>query len=234
MSQPYLSVLIPAYNEERTLERVIDTVLKVDEDLEIVLIDDGSSDDTWRVMQSRVDGDRVRSVRHDSNRGKGAAIRTGLTQARGHIVLIQDADLEYSPDDYGVLLEPLKTQRATVVYGSRSFLKPRGIQLLVRHGQSPRNPSHQRLIQLLPVGHGNGLQGNAARSSAFSQSARSLGSSLNPRSPPSCFVSATESSKCRSPTPPGLAKEGKKLTATDGVKAVVTLLRFRSWSPTQQ
>ena len=67
MGQPYLSVLIPAYNEERTLERVIDTVLKVPEDLEIVLIDDGSTDDTWQVMQSRVDGDRVRSFRHDVN-----------------------------------------------------------------------------------------------------------------------------------------------------------------------
>src|ERR1700688_15515 len=100
VDQPFLSVLIPAFNEGRTLERVIDTVLKVPEDLEIVLIDDGSSDDTWRVMESRVDGDRVRSVRHDVNRGKGAAIRTGLTHARGHIVLIQDADLEYSPDDY--------------------------------------------------------------------------------------------------------------------------------------
>src|SRR5579863_2906229 len=102
--QPYLSVLIPAYNEERTLEHVIDAVLKVTEDLEIVVIDDGSSDDTWQVMQSHVDGERVRSVRHEVNRGKGAAIRTGLNKARGQLVLIQDADLEYSPDDYGALL----------------------------------------------------------------------------------------------------------------------------------
>src|ERR1700691_6122535 len=107
LTSPYLSVLIPAYNEGRTLERVIDAVLKVPEDLEIILIDDGSSDDTWRVMQSRVDGERVRSVRHDVNQGKGAAIRTGLTHARGHIVLIQDADLEYSPSDFGALLAPL-------------------------------------------------------------------------------------------------------------------------------
>src|SRR5579864_5255982 len=99
--EPYLSVLIPAYNEGGTLERVIDAVLKVPEDLEIVLIDDGSSDHTWKVMQSRVDGDRVRALRHEANAGKGAAVRTGLEHARGHIVLIQDADLEYSPDDYG-------------------------------------------------------------------------------------------------------------------------------------
>src|ERR1700691_2860119 len=107
VEQPYLSVLIPAYNEGQTLEHVIDAVLKVPEHLEIVLIDDGSSDETWHVMQSRVDGDRVRAFRHEVNGGKGAAIRTGLGHARGQIVLIQDADLEYSPDDYGVLLEPL-------------------------------------------------------------------------------------------------------------------------------
>jgi glycosyltransferase involved in cell wall biosynthesis len=104
VDEPYLSVLIPAYNEERTVEHVIDTVLKVPEDLEIIVVDDGSSDNTWELTRSRVDSKRVRAVRHTVNAGKGAAIRTGLTHARGHIVLIQDADLEYSPDDYGALL----------------------------------------------------------------------------------------------------------------------------------
>jgi len=233
MSQPYLSVLIPAYNEGRTLERVIDTVLKVPEDLEIVLIDDGSSDDTWQVMQSRVDGDRVRSVRHHVNQGKGAAIRTGLTHARGHIVLIQDADLEYSPDDYGVLLEPLKTQRATVVYGSRSFSSHAAYSYWYVMGNRlvtlVTNVLYNCYLSDMETGY-KVMPLEVARALAL----RANGFELEPEITAKLLrlghrifeVPITYTARSR--------EEGKKLTAMDGVKAVLTLLRYRAWTPRTQ
>ena len=229
VSQPYLSVLIPAYNEERTLERVIDAVLKVPEDLEIVLIDDGSSDDTWRVMQSRADGERVRSVRHDVNHGKGAAIRTGLTYARGHIVLIQDADLEYSPDDYGALLEPLKTERATVVYGSRSFSSHAAYSYWYVVGNRLvtliTNVLYNCYLSDIETGY-KVMPLEVARSLDL----RARGFELEPEITAKLLrlghrifeVPVTYTARSR--------EEGKKLTAMDGVKAVLTLLRYRSWN----
>ena len=233
MDQPYLSVLIPAYNEERTLERVIDTVLKVPEDLEIVLIDDGSSDGTWRVMQSRVDGDRVRSVRHDVNRGKGAAIRTGLTHARGQIVLIQDADLEYSPDDYGALLEPLKAQSATVVYGSRSFSSHAAYSYWYVMGNRlvtlVTNILYNCYLADIETGY-KVMPLEVARALDL----RARGFELEPEITAKLLrlghrifeVPITYAARSR--------EEGKKLTALDGVKAILTLLRFRLWTPPPQ
>lgn len=230
MGQPYLSVLIPAYNEERTLEHVIDTVLKVDEDLEVVLIDDGSQDDTWNVMQSRADGDRVRTVRHDVNQGKGAAIRTGLTHARGHIVLIQDADLEYSPDDYGVLLRPLKSERATIVYGSRSFSSHSAYSYWYVVGNRlvtlMTNVLYNCYLSDIETGY-KVMPLEVARSLDL----RARGFELEPEITAKLLrlgyrifeVPITYTARSR--------EEGKKLTAMDGVKAVLTLLRYRLWRP---
>jgi glycosyltransferase involved in cell wall biosynthesis len=229
VTAPYLSVLIPAYNEGRTLERVIDAVLKVPEDLEIVLIDDGSSDDTWRVMESRVDGDRVRSVRHDVNRGKGAAIRTGLTHARGHIVLIQDADLEYSPDDYGTLLEPLKTERATVVFGSRSFSSHAAYSYWYVMGNRlvtlVTNLLYNCYLSDMETGY-KVMPLTVARSLDL----HARGFELEPEITAKLLrlghrifeVPVTYTARSR--------EEGKKLTATDGLKAVATLVRYRFWN----
>ncbi len=229
MTAPYLSVLIPAYNEGRTLERVIDAVLKVPEDLEIVLIDDGSSDDTWSVMESRVDGNRVRSVRHDVNRGKGAAIRTGLTHARGHIVLIQDADLEYSPDDYGTLLEPLKTERATVVFGSRSFSSHAAYSYWYVMGNRlvtlVTNILYNCYLSDMETGY-KVMPLTVARSLDL----HANGFELEPEITAKLLrlghrifeVPVTYTARSR--------EEGKKLTAADGVKAVMTLLRYRLWN----
>ena len=229
MGQPYLSVLIPAFNEERTLERVIDTVLKVPEDLEIILIDDGSSDGTWQIMQSRVDGDRVRSVRHDVNQGKGVAIRTGLQHARGHIVLIQDADLEYSPKDYGVLLEPLKSNRATIVYGSRSFSSHSAYSYWYVVGNRLvtlfTNVLYNCYLSDIETGY-KVMPLAVARSLDL----HAQGFELEPEITAKLLrlghrifeVPITYAARSR--------EDGKKLTAMDGVKAVLTLLRYRFWS----
>ena len=119
-----LSILIPAYQEERTIGEVLRLVGAVDTesrgwDKEILVCDDGSSDGTVAVVTEAVAADaRVRLVRHEKNRGKGAAIRTALAEARGEYCLIQDADLEYEVSDYPALLDQVNAG-ADVVYGSR-------------------------------------------------------------------------------------------------------------------
>jgi glycosyltransferase involved in cell wall biosynthesis len=115
-----LSVLIPAYNEEQTLAEVIRRVSEVDLDKEIIVVDDCSTDRTREILLSIRQRGLV-ALSHDRNRGKGAAIRTAMAAASGDAVIIQDADLEYDPQDFHRLLEPLRDGQAKVVYGVRSL-----------------------------------------------------------------------------------------------------------------
>ncbi|MCI0408012.1 MAG: glycosyltransferase family 2 protein, partial [Acidobacteria bacterium] len=113
-----LSVVMPVYNEERTVEAILARVLQAPGLLEIIVVDDASTDQTAQVL-ARVADSRVRIIRHPKNRGKGAALRTGFAQVQGEAVIIQDADLEYDPREYPKLLEPIEADLADVVYGSR-------------------------------------------------------------------------------------------------------------------
>ena len=115
-----LSVLIPVYNEEETLEEVLRRVREVELDKEIIVVDDCSSDGTSAVLSS-LNQEGFTALRHDKNRGKGAAIRTALAAATGDAVIIQDADLEYDPRDFHKLVAPLGKGEARVVYGVRSL-----------------------------------------------------------------------------------------------------------------
>jgi len=117
-----LSVIVPAYNEQKTIAVILKQLLKQKEITEIIVVDDCSKDQTRREVLG-VKDKRIRLLTHKKNRGKGAAIRTGLAAVTGDHVLIQDADLEYSPADIPVMVEPIKQERSTVVFGSR-FLGP--------------------------------------------------------------------------------------------------------------
>lgn len=125
-----LSVVIPVFNERRTIEEIIRRVgsAQPDLDMEIVVVDDGSTDGTREILQAVAERGLPDSFRenckvivrfHDRNRGKGAAVRTGLELVSGDLVLIQDADLEYNPRDYPLLLEPILEGQADVVFGNR-------------------------------------------------------------------------------------------------------------------
>jgi len=115
-----LGVVIPVYNEEKTLHIIVEKVLARPEVGELVIVNDCSSDGTWQTMQQLAKTDsRIRIFTHEVNQGKGAALRTGFQQVDSDIVIIQDADLEYDPDEYPKLLTPIIAGRADVVFGSR-------------------------------------------------------------------------------------------------------------------
>ena len=125
-----LSVLMPVYNEEAGLETILRRVAAVDIEKEIIVVDDCSSDGTAGILE-RIDIPGLKVIRHSVNRGKGAAIRTALQAVTGDAVIIQDADLEYDPQDYPALLQPIIEGKAQVVYGVRDL----SVQaLLVRLG----------------------------------------------------------------------------------------------------
>ena len=115
-----LSVIVPVFNERSTVAEVIRRIRRVDlpVDVEVIVVDDGSSDGTDKVLEALGDS-TVRVINHPHNKGKGAAIRTGLETIRGDLVLVQDADLEYDPADWPKLLEPILRGKSKVVYGSR-------------------------------------------------------------------------------------------------------------------
>ncbi|RME23205.1 MAG: glycosyltransferase family 2 protein [Deltaproteobacteria bacterium] len=115
-----LSVIMPVFNERATVETIVERVLGVELPLELVIVDDLSSDGTIEVLEGLAGRDnRIRLVRHGINRGKGAAVRTGFEHARGDVMVIQDADLEYDPACFPRLLGPIEHDLADVVYGSR-------------------------------------------------------------------------------------------------------------------
>ena len=226
LKTPYLSVLIPALNEGRTLNAVIDAVLAVDVPLELILVDDGSTDDTWRLMQARADGVRVRAFQHTKNQGKGAAIRTALREARGEVVIIQDADLEYNPNDYARLIEPIRRGKATVVYGSRAFashtaysfwyvMGNKGVTTVANMIYNSYISDLETCFKLMPLPLYRSLNIHSAGFGMEAEvTAKLLRRRIRPYEVPISYRARTR-------------EEGKKITWKDGVEALWILTRER-------
>ncbi|NDB05569.1 MAG: glycosyltransferase family 2 protein [Acidimicrobiia bacterium] len=126
--RPCLTVVVPCYNEEATIETLLGQVLESPWVAEVVVVDDGSRDRSRQILAG-IANPRVRVILHEMNQGKGAALRTGFQHATSDFVIVQDADLEYDPAEYATVLEPLLTNRADVVFGSR-FLSGRPHRVL--------------------------------------------------------------------------------------------------------
>lgn len=230
--KPYLSVLMPALNEGRTIDKVVDAVLRVDLPLEIVLVDDGSTDDTWAQMQARADGARVRAYRHAVNKGKGAAIRTALSHARGDLVIIQDADLEYDPKDFVRLVEPIQSGRATVVYGTRKFSSHTAYSFWYVMGNRAvtlaANVIYNAYLSDLETGYKL-----MSRDVALSLDLDARGFELEPEITAKLLRLGQRIYEVPIDYAARSRAEGKKLKPSDGFKAMVALARYRTWRPRQ-
>lgn len=118
LDAPLLTIIIPVLNEERTIETLLDRVAAVQIDKQIIVVDDGSTDQTSSILRRR-QNDTITVITHERNRGKGAAIQSAISAARGKYVVIQDGDLEYDPNDFTKLLEIMELNHAKAVFGSR-------------------------------------------------------------------------------------------------------------------
>jgi glycosyltransferase involved in cell wall biosynthesis len=231
-----LSIVMPVYNERATIEEIVDQVRAVDVGMEreLVIVDDASTDGTRELLAQRFSADSVvRVFFHERNRGKGAAVRTGIEQATGDVVLIQDADLEYDPNDYRELLRPIVEEQAQVVYGSR-FLGRR-YRLLGR--QRVAFPLHYLGNRFLNV-----LTNLLYRSSltdmetCYKAIARPVLQGLDLRANKFDFEPEVTAKILRrghriTEVPiryrPRTYQEGKKISWRDGARAAWTLLKYR-------
>ena len=119
-----LSVVMPAYNEEKSIAVIVNRVLARPEVAELIIVNDASTDGTWDKLQEFKNNDRVKLLNQEKNSGKGAALIRGFSEASARFVLVQDADFEYDPEDYPIILAPLLAGKADVVYGSRFMGTP--------------------------------------------------------------------------------------------------------------
>jgi glycosyltransferase involved in cell wall biosynthesis len=110
--------VIPVYNERNTITEIVKRVQEVDLEKEIIIVNDNSSDGTWEILKGMT-GDNLKIIFHDKNQGKGASLKRGFQEVTGDIVIVQDADLEYNPQEYHMLIQPILEGKADAVYGSR-------------------------------------------------------------------------------------------------------------------
>jgi len=231
LSLPCLGVVIPVFNEATTVGEVLRRVLAQPCVQEVIAIDDGSTDGTAVALREWPASDpRVQVVSHSVNRGKGAAIRTGLARIRATLVIIQDADLEYDPQDFARIIAPLQKDEALVVYGSRYLDKSMtGGHRLFRWGVAALN----FCVRLL---YGARLTDEAT---CYKATFTCLLRSLNLQCERFEFCPELTAKVCRlglsirevpiSYSPRSKAK-GKKIRWVDGVAAVRTLWKWRHWS----
>lgn len=223
-----ISVVMPAYNEEQTIAKIVRKVLAVDVEKELIVVDDGSSDRTRQILiEEFADKDGVRIFFHQNNSGKGAAVRTGIEKATGDIIIIQDADLEYEPNDYHKLIEPIKNGVTEVVYGSRVLganfrhkytlnlvaAKVLSVMSNILYGLSITDePTCYKVFKSDVIKsirfHGDGFEWEPEVTAKLGKKGIKI------HEVPISYYSRT-------------IKEGKKIKWIDGVKAIWTLIKYR-------
>lgn len=224
-----LSIIMPCYNEQATIGKIVEQVSAVKLDKEIIIVDDHSRDLTPEILRDiAASNPLVRVIRQPSNRGKGEAIRTGLAAARGEIVIIQDADLEYDPNDYYELIRPIVEGKVDVVFGSRFmgrhtgmyFWNALGNKFLTFLTNFLYNAWISDMETCYKVMRTEIMRSLNLRSNDFriepEISAKVLRLGYRIYEVPISYMGRTY-------------EEGKKIKQIDGLKAIATLLRCRSW-----
>jgi dolichol-phosphate mannosyltransferase len=219
-----VSVIVPVYNEVAHVDELLQAIHASPVKKEIIIVDDGSTDGTREKLQAMPLANDVTVVFHEKNCGKGAAIRTALAYARGEYVLIQDSDLEYDPQDYPALLQPLDQREANVVYGVRPDRPERGLRFFL---------GAKLLTHLTNLLYGAGIHDEATCYKVFR---RSLLAQIDLECRRFEFCPEVTAKLCRmrekiAEVPiayaPRSAGEGKKIRHADGWLAIWTLLRHR-------
>lgn len=221
-----LSIVVPIYNEENTLQIILERILDQPMEKEVILVDDGSTDRTREILAS-LDHPDIRVILQPENQGKGAALRAGFAKATGDIVLIQDADLEYDPKEYAALIQPIEDGVADVVYGARFLGGPHrvlyfwhyvGNKLLTLLTNVLFNVNLNDMETCYKVFRREALEGVEIQSNRFGFEPEITAKMVKSRQriyeiPISYFGRTYE--------------EGKKITWRDGLTALYTLFRFR-------
>ena len=220
-----VSIIIPVYNEAKTVEEAIRRVEALDLDKEIIAVDDGSTDDSLEILSKLTNESRIKLLKHDKNSGKGAAIKTGLKAATGDIIIIQDADLETDPQDYYELIRPIIKGETRAVFGFRTAKKPASIywwggkmvSFITRllYGGNVKDVNNGYKVMTRDLWRSLNLQSNRF------QICEEITVKLLKRKEKIIQV----------PTKyfPRTKKQGKKLGFKDGITSIMTLLKFRFW-----
>lgn len=221
---PLLSVVVPVYNEAKTIRQILEKINSVDIDKEVVVVNDGSSDETEYILKD-INYANLKIIYHVGNRGKGAAFLTGLASSSGEFVVIQDADLEYDPNDYLRLIEALKQSGADMVLGAR-FLKG-------HHGLLMHRIGNRLLTALLNLLFSSRLNDY---STCYKLARRSTWNSLNLKAhgfdiEAEIICNMLRSNKVLLEIPvtyiPRSYQEGKKIRWKDGLSAIFYMFKYR-------
>ena len=223
-----ISIIIPVYNEAATIKEIVSRVQQTDLDKEVIIVDDHSTDATSAYLKEiSARYENIRVLSHDRNRGKGAALRTGFARASGDVIIIQDADLEYNPQEYGYLLNPIIDGRADVVYGSRFLGGPHrvlffwhyvGNKFLTLLADAFSNLNLTDMETCYKVFRKDVLNGITIKSNRFGFepefTMKVAKKGFRVYEVPISYSGRTY-------------EEGKKIGWKDGVKAILAILRFR-------
>jgi dolichol-phosphate mannosyltransferase len=230
---PLLSVIMPVFNERATIDGSLRRVLAAPYSKQVIVVNDGSRDGTSEVLDAWAQVTNIEVLTHEVNRGKGAAIRTGLERAMGRFTIIQDADLEYCPEEYSLLVEPLLSGQADVVFGSR-YLKRAG---RVRHPMDMFRAGVHLLNACVWVLYGARLSDEATCYKAMPTAllrAMKL-ECIHFEFCPEVTAKICRMGKSIYEVPityrPRNRSEGKKIRLSDGCQALLTLWKCRKWRP---
>lgn len=223
-----LSVIIPIYNEQKYLKEVIHRVNETGLPSEIICVDDGSSDNTLSILNELRNNSpiQIKVISHKKNRGKGAAIKSGLNEVTGDIVLIQDADLEYDPGNYTDLIKPFEDKGIKVVYGSRNLIKNPKSSLAFYYGG--------RLLSVITnILYGSKITDESTCYKVFrtdllrEMNLTEEGFDFCPEATSKTLKKGIEIHEVPISYNPRSREEGKKIKWYDGVIAIWTLIKYR-------